>query len=84
MVFLISLSFGLFLGWKLKGAFIFLKQAKDVNYIKTVVQTIMSENEIKLYKSLHEIKAAESDLTLKDEFMKYKMQVEKEKLQGVN
>jgi len=83
MVFLISCAFGLFLGWKLKGAFVFLKQAKDVNYIKTIVQTILSDNEIKLYKSLHENKAADMDLTLQEEFLRFKMQEQNKKLQEV-
>lgn len=84
MVFIIAFGFGLFLGFKLKGALIFIKQAKDIKFIKTVIETVLSENEIKLYKPLHEIKSADIDPYSKEEFLKYKMQVEKEKLQGVN
>lgn len=74
MVFIIGVICGSFIGWKMKGAIVFIKQAKDVKYIKSIVETILSKDEIKLYKSLQEIKEAREESSLKDELLRMKVQ----------
>lgn len=74
MVFIIGGLFGFFIGWKMKAAIVLIKQAKDVNYIKTVVETILSNNDIKIYKTLEDAKESNSDQQLMKELLKMKMQ----------
>jgi hypothetical protein len=74
MVFIISLFVGFFLGYKLKGAIILFKEAKNIKYIEAVVNKVLSNKELNIYKSAFDERVErENDRLEKEHYIKMKI-----------
>lgn len=66
----IGLLIGAFVGYKVKGAVIFLRETRNVKYIESVVKVILSNEEVKILNNSK--RDVEEDKELQREHIKLK------------
>lgn len=72
MTFLVALIIGIYLGFKLKGALILYRETRNIKYIQSVVEKVLSDKSIQIIQSRREQQTELEDKELEKEHKKIK------------